>query len=165
MSNEPITTTEWTESINRWVKGNQQAAQFIMDVGDVMHLWDDLIDKDKVPADKYINDRFYKALIRIPRNPFYRDNFLQLSVVMEQAIISWFVATNLERAPSKTEHEELAAFITRSDYINLAITCAAIVGGIDWAVQVGHEARRLVHDEGLAGYREALRLEETARGA
>lgn len=152
---------EWLE---KWCRGNRAAVQMLSDLLDVSQLWDDLIDLDKVPADKYINDRFYKALISIPRNPFYREHFGQISTVLEQAIVSWFVATSIERQRNEDETLNMVAFITRSDYINLIVLCAGIIGGVDWATQVAFDIRKLVHEEGLAGYRDAVREEAAARG-
>ena len=65
---------------------NRDAALFVAMVFRVFHAWDDLIDRDVPLADEEINIAFYLAMVQIPRNPFYRANFAELSPIVSQAI-------------------------------------------------------------------------------
>lgn len=144
------------------LRGNTAAVSFMWDVVDVLHLWDDFIDGDRRPGPAEINDRMRRALLDLPRNPFYVQNFALLSPLIEQAILSWHTANALEHAilSGKAQPgDDAIAFIIRSDYINLLIMSARIVGGVAWAVEVAVRARRRWHQEQLDGYRKALALQ------
>lgn len=147
----------------RWLKNDKAAADYVEMVCNVAHVWDDLIDRDKDVSDEDISKAFFEALIRLPRNPFYRKHFDHLNSVLMNAISNWQVATKLERKGG--EYEKSIAFILRSSYIDLVTQSALLVADQQWACQVGEEARRLAHGETYSGYLQALADEETARDA
>lgn len=142
--------------------GNADAIRFLTDVTEVLHLWDDLIDRDHVLTDTTINRGMWKALVELPRNSFYLHNFSALNAVLVSAIVNWEVATQMERHPQGPNDKSIA-FIIRSSYVDLITLVAAICGGREHAVSMMLEARRLWHDEGLHGYLANLRKEQVAR--
>jgi len=138
--------------------GNRDAALFVAMVFRVFHAWDDLIDRDVPLADDEINMAFYLAMVQIPRNPFYRANFAELSPIVSQAISNWMYATDAEReAPSE------ATFIVRSSYVDVLLKAAEIVGGLNYAVAAQHSIRKWVHAEGYAQYLQNLQQEAVER--
>lgn len=142
--------------------GNRDAALFVAMVFRVFHAWDDLIDKDALLTDEEINMAFYLAMVQIPRNPFYRANFAELSPIVSQAIANWMYATHAEReAPSE------ATFIVRSSYVDVLLKAAEIVGGLNYAVAAQHSIREWFHAEGYAQYLQNLQQEaaERSKGA
>lgn len=157
MTTDPIAFAE----IEQAVLGNKAAAAFLVDLGHVMHLWDDLIDRDKVVSAEEVNDAMYRALVQIPRNPFFQQWSATLLPLIEQAIWSWRTANRLEDdwwgGSKNPDLDSTIAYIIRSDYYNLVIACARIVGGLEHAVEVGVRLRRMWHSEGLDGYRQALK--------
>ncbi|MES2942661.1 MAG: hypothetical protein V4772_07315 [Pseudomonadota bacterium] len=56
----------------------------------------------------------------------------------------------MERSDLATD--KAIAFITRSEYCNLLIVSARIVGGYAWAREVAADIRRFWHKEGFEGY-------------
>jgi len=58
-------------AFNEFYSGNQDAINLSMMLLEVAHLWDDLIDKDKVEDDD-INRIFRYLIYDIPMNPVYR---------------------------------------------------------------------------------------------
>lgn len=146
-----------------WMKGNKAAAEFIEMICSIAHTWDDLIDKDKELENHAINKAFFEALVRLPRNLFYKTNFDHLNSVLLNSISNWQIATKLERTDS--EHETSIAFILRSSYVDLITQSALLIGGEIWACRVGEEARLLTHGETYKGYLNNLALEKEARKA
>lgn len=140
--------------IRRAVQGNEQAFRFFTSLYNVLQVWDDLIDKDKPVGPEAVNMMMWTALIDIPRNPFYQANFNDLNPILMSSIVNWHGANTMEATDSEADKE--IAFITRSAYVDLLIQSALIIGGVQWAIQMTPEIRRLWHDEGLAGYKAAL---------
>ena len=138
--------------------GNRDAAVFVAMVFRVFHAWDDLIDKDVPITDAEINMAFYLAMVQIPRNPFFRANFAELSPIISQAIANWMFATAAEReAPSEV------TFVVRSSYIDILLKAAEIVGGVNYAVAAQPSIREWFHAEGYAKYLENLQHEAAER--
>jgi hypothetical protein len=156
--------SENAEAVRLVCKGHPDAIRFLEDITEILHLWDDLVDRDKAVSDSTINKAFWKALIDLPRNAFYAANFQTLNALLVAAIVNWEVATQMERRPDGKDDLHIA-YILRSSYIDLVLGVAVILGGREHAIEMMLPARRMWHDEGYMGYCTALELEEKARGA
>jgi hypothetical protein len=139
--------------------GNQEAANFCEDILYAAHLWDDQIDRDKERTDAEINQGWVKALVSIPRNAFYRQHFDLLSPVIITAIGSWMTATQYEREAGACQDKLNVAFVIRSDYLNVLVMCANIIGGLHYGASMAPALREVFHKEGLKDYRNRLRKE------
>jgi hypothetical protein len=148
--------------VEKAVRGNEAALEFLRRIAGVLHIWDDLIDRDKKVLDADICGAFTDALITIPSNPFYRAHQDVLLPILANAINNWRIATSLERS-EKTVSDLKIAFIIRSSYVDLLTMSALLIGGGDWAAEVGVEVRRWAHQEGFQGYLDNLAAEEAAR--
>lgn len=144
------------------LKGHEDAVAFVTVLFHVFHVWDDLIDKDKPLHDDQISDAFVMALVVLPRNSFYRENFSELNAMVDSAITNWRASNAMEKTDS--DDDKRIAFITRSNYCNIAITAARIVGGHQWAVEVAPLMRRYWHREGYEQYLKNLAKERAAQG-
>lgn len=127
------------DKVMGWMKGNQDAARFVLALHQIVDTWDDLIDKDKSVSDSDIHAAFTGALIEIPRNPFYQANFMRLNPVIEAAIADWHTANALE--DKKDEANLREAYVLRCSGYSVAVMCAAVVGGDEWAKKVNLELR------------------------
>jgi hypothetical protein len=143
------------------LKGNLQAAEFVAQVIDCLHVWDDLIDRDKPVSDIAINDTFYKLLVLIPQNEFYQTHFRHLNPIIVNAITNWHVANRLEAEGS--EYQTRIAYILRSTYVDLTTQCALLIGGVAHAVEVGLANRLFTHKETYEGYLKNLEIEQRTR--
>lgn len=144
-----------------YVLGNQAAADFLDAVTEVAHFWDDLIDGDRALGADEIHARMFDALVTLPRNQFYRDNFSGLNATLAVAAANWQAATRMER---EGEAEKLKiAYILRSSYADLVTHAALIVGGPEWARKVAYAVRLETHAEQFDGYLTGLREEAQAR--
>jgi hypothetical protein len=148
---------------NEFLLGNTEAIQFVVRVFRALHVWDDLIDRDKPLTDDEINSVFWDLLVVLPTDPFYTRNIALLSSTLVNAIINWHVANKLEREGD--DKDKSIAFILRGAYIDLLSTSAFIVGGMRWAQEIGPAIRRWAHEETFDEYMVNLAKECEARDA
>jgi len=153
--------TDIYQQIRYALKDNADAVSFFFTLRDVLHFWDDLVDKDQRVSDYDINLSMFKALVALPRNKFYQENFTSLNSVLVNAIANWQAANSFEA----TDNDKLLeiAFIARSDYINLLIHCAYLVGGYDWMNEVTPAIRAAWTKENFAAYKDNLSRERAAK--
>jgi len=85
-----------------WFGGNQSALNMYRLIVDLLHTWDDLVDKDKEVGEYNINSAFLIALVSLPANPFYRSIQDQILPMWITVVSSYETANNFER--SKDEH-------------------------------------------------------------
>jgi hypothetical protein len=77
--------------------GDEDAARLVNDLFYISHLWDDLIDRDKLRTDAEINNAFRLCLIAIPSNPFYQRWAAQLIPLLHNGIVSYEAANAMEK--------------------------------------------------------------------
>jgi hypothetical protein len=146
-----ILTPEHKQLLFQIVRGHADAAEFCIVICEILHTWDDLIDKDKPVSPETINKTFWIALVDLPRNPFYQQHAHDLIPCLMLAIQNWHAANEMELNQSETDKE--IAFILRSSYADVVIQAAFLVGGYEWARQITPKVRREFHKETYAGYR------------
>jgi hypothetical protein len=152
-----LSELSYKERLQAWCKGDASAYQFIDVVFSTLHVWDDLIDKDKPVTTEQIHRLMVDVLIELPRNRFYLTNFAQLNSILHLAIINWHIANAMELTGDALDAH--IAFILRSTYVDLVTTVALIVGGQEWAIDIGLQARRHASSEGFTAYLDALTKE------
>lgn len=142
----------------RMVRGNRAAYDFLTTMFDVLHFWDDLIDRDKELTPEEVNCSMWNVLVTIPENAFFQQNFSSLMPLLKTAIWNWQAANVMEKTEDGLDKQ--IAFVLRSTYVDLVSMCAYIVGGRDWAHEVALEARRQTSAEGFDEYLAALTKEK-----
>ena len=138
----------WIEKLAPCLKDDQWAIQFCIDVMFIAHLWDDLIDKDTFRTGEDINEAFRIALIDIPKNPFYLAHIGDLRPVMMNVILQWQDANVLEKG---SRQDRAKAFMLKASVLQLFNYCAYLVGGPQWAFEIGPDLRRL-YEESIDDY-------------
>jgi hypothetical protein len=129
----------YPEHLGKWLKGNQSAVEFVLDLFRIVELWDDLVDNDNEITPKDVNKAFHAALITLPRNGFYHANFTLLNPIIEAGIFDWHTANHFEKKKENLE----TAFGLRCTLQSTIVLSARIVGGDEWAQTVSHEIRSL----------------------
>jgi hypothetical protein len=71
----------------KWFGGNQDALNMYHAFSDLLHIWDDLVDKDKPVSEDAINRSFLTCLVYLPANPFYRS-------IQDQILPMWLVVVS-----------------------------------------------------------------------
>ena len=142
------------EELNRWMKHDRDAVLLILTLFRVFHVWDDLVDGDKEVTEDDINEAFWMLFNNLPGNRFYIDNFPTLQPLIIQGILDWRTANVMER--SHNEHEKTIAFTLRCNVLQIIQHCALIIGGADWANQVGPDIRLYGQEHTLKDYLENI---------
>lgn len=134
-----------TAAFHRWFKGNDLAMRMCADMVEVAHVWDDLVDRDKMVPAKVADATFRKLMLEMPANGFYRENFTFLHPVMVLIWAQWDAANQMEAAPIKNDLAK--TYMLRASLYQLFHACAVLCGGLDWASEVGPEIYRLYGEE------------------
>ena len=140
------------EKLNYFFKGNLAAVEMCMQLTFIAHVWDDLIDKDKVLTDHEISTAFRILLVDLPYNPFYTDHIVDLRPLIMNVILQWWDANVLERG---SDHDRHMAYMLRASFLQIFNYCAYLIGGPDWAGEVGPDMRRL-YEESLESFMEEM---------
>lgn len=132
------------------LQGNLPAVGFCQTLFSISQTLDDLIDGDRKVAQSSVISAFWKALIELPGNPFYREHEPYLRPLMAGALQDWRDSVVLERSDS--EHNRTLAFVLRDQLTSVVVQCAYLVGGESWMESVGPQIRGYFHDEPLSDY-------------
>lgn len=143
---------ELPDKILHYMMGDKAAALFCLQLVNVAHLWDDLIDKDRKPSDKEINEAFQIMLLSIPSNPFYVEHREALQTLIQNAILQWKDANVLERG---SDHDKHMAYMLRASITQIFNYCAFLIGGQEWTDKIGPEMRRM-YEEPLESFMEEM---------
>ena len=82
-----------------WFGGNEYALQMYRMLVDLVHTWDDLIDKDREVSEQEINNAFLIALVYMPSNPFYRQ-------IQEHVMPMWVTVLSAYEVANKFERDK-----------------------------------------------------------
>jgi hypothetical protein len=82
-----------------WFGGNQDALNMYRMLVDIVHTWDDLIDRDKEVPDTDINNAFLIALVYMPANPFYQS-------IQQQVMPMWLTVLSAYEVANKFEKDK-----------------------------------------------------------
>jgi len=113
-----------------WFLNNNHAISFCLQMLKVIHVWDDLIDKDNELDDEDINEVFTNLMVSIPLNPFYQSNQIHIAPMMHNIILKWHTANVFEKEQKKDDIEK--AYMLRAELYQLFVLCATLIGGRDW---------------------------------
>jgi hypothetical protein len=128
-----------TAAFGVWFKGNQAAMRLAAHLTEAAHFIDDLIDGDFVPpASARRCARL--MLLEIPSNVFYRGNYEFLQPLLAQCWLQWLASDQMEREPQPEDRPK--CYMLRASLYGLFHGMAVIVGGLDWAEEIGPEIYR-----------------------
>lgn len=85
-----------------WFGGNQDAINMYEAFVDLLHTWDDLVDKDKKVSEERMNNAFLICLVYLPANPFYRSIQPAILPMWMSVVSAYETANKFER--DKDEH-------------------------------------------------------------
>ncbi len=149
-----MTAEEEHKLLVHFLRGNEFAIDFCESLARISQVWDDLVDCDTIVSSKQINEAFWRALLEIPNNPFYRKHIDTLLPVMQTVVIDWLDANELEK---QDDHGRNLAFVLRDRLGSLVILCAHLVGGYAWGREISTQVRRtLANNETLEDYKTFL---------
>jgi len=88
-----------TEGDLEWFGGNQDALNMYRLMIDLLHTWDDLVDKDKVVSEVEINHAFLCCLVYLQANPFYR-------TIQDQILPMWLMVVSAYETANQFEKDK-----------------------------------------------------------
>ena len=133
---------------------DEHAVQFCVQLLELIHVWDDLIDRDHEVDAVTINRTMLTALIDLPLNPFYHRHIQTLAPLLLNASLQWQDANSME-GPDAPESDLNMAWMLRASVYQIFAFCAFLLGGMDYAREVGPTIRRM-YGESLQQYREEM---------
>ena len=116
------------------MNGDQFAADLCNNLIFVGHLWDDLIDKDRLRTNEEISSAWTYALLDMHDNPFYQAYSKELQPIMRSAIIHWLSANELER--DEDQNVKCMAYLLRNDLLDILDYCIFLTHNRDMKITV-----------------------------
>lgn len=148
--------------LERFLQGDLDAVRLVADLYQILHCWDDLVDRDRDVSDEQINTAFWTVLCELPANPFYLRYQQQLTPILRNILIDWIDSTALERDSGS---DGMAyAYGLRASLATLVSQCAWLIGGYGWMRDVSMEIRAaVINAESFGEYKQALKMEVLKR--
>lgn len=137
------------EQLRACMKGDESAVQLLIQVHEISHTWDDLIDKDKPVSPQAIHRALWLALVGLKTNKFYQQYEAFLLPLMEAGIFNYVASVDLERLPG---HPRQLAHTARYAIGDMALVMARIVGGLDWALEQAPTLKLLLQTDKFEDY-------------
>ncbi len=103
--------------LHLWIN-DVHAVSFLLTIGNVAEVWDDLIDGDKEVTPDAINRTFMSVLTQLPLNPFFDKYKFQLVPLMVTGINTWQDSDLLAKG---NETDKAMAYVLRDWYVELVL--------------------------------------------
>lgn len=117
-----------------WFRGDAAAVRFARAMWDVSQLWDDVVDERQASP-----VLLQWLAFGMDRDPFFMRHAADLKPAMRSVYLQWTTANVLEQGVG----DDIAkAFVLRAGIYGLWHFMAELVGGMDWAIEIGPEIWR-----------------------
>lgn len=127
-------------AILEWAKGDQDAADFLVQMAEIARLADDIVDED-VNRQRNACWLLSRCLSRLPLNPFFAKNAASLAPLVNMIIIYWEKSDEWRRSGDR--QKQTFGFVMREGIQMLATSVGFIVGGYEHAKFVAGEVFEL----------------------
>lgn len=134
-------------------QGNEAAKAISFEILQLVHIWDDLYDKDKEVSPDQVNSAFFSAVYKLQENPLWQQ--CRLGEHMLNVILRWQDANVLEQE-LLSEHDLNKAYMLRAGVYDLFSVLCYHLFGMAWAQEVGPQIRRF-YCESLEEYKEEMK--------
>lgn len=114
-------------------KNDAEAVHVSMELVQIAHVWDDLIDKDVEVSDKEINAAFVGALCEVGGSPLWDR---QAAELLRIQFFKWLAANKIEQTPDATTEQKMVAYAARAGFYELFYYFAFKLHGVEWAASV-----------------------------
>ena len=114
-------------------KGDYEATRVSMELVQIAHVWDDLIDKDVEVSDQEINAAFVGALCEVGGSPLWDR---QAAELLRIQFFKWLAANKIEQTPDATTEQKMVAYAARAGFYELFYYFAFKLHGVEWAASV-----------------------------
>lgn len=134
-----------------WFGGNQDALNLYRMLVDLVHTWDDLVDKDKEVSEREINNAFLIALVYMPANPLYKLIQDQVIPMWTTILMAYETANKFER--EKDEHGLEIAHNLRYAAGHVVSYMVQVCVGYEKALEIVPEVWKSIVDDRIDDYR------------
>lgn len=107
-----------------------QASQWLLDLWDVIQVFDDFADEEKVSRES-LDKAIWAALVGMPSNPFYVANSYYLLPLIGNSILKWKASDKVER----DGEANVTSFVWRASYYDVVLMVVQLVHGPDVALE------------------------------
>ncbi len=130
-----------TNAFHRWFRGNAAAMRLAAMLTEAAHFIDDLVDGTPIPpAQAKLVARY--LLLEIPANAFYREHYAFLQPLLAQCWLQWMASDTMERGEALGVDDRAKCYMLRASLYGLFHGMAVVVGGLEWAEEVGPDIYR-----------------------
>ena len=107
---------------------HNDAINWLLDAFFASQIFDDFADGDRVERSD-LDHLIHVTLVKMPTNPFYRANDIELSSVLSNVILKWHASDVAEREGGADE----VSFVWRAAFYDLVLPVVRICRGVDFA--------------------------------
>lgn len=132
-----------------WFKGDEAACDFAHNIWNVSQSWDDMLDEGKSAN---INNVMQWIMFKKDDHPFFADYARILTPAMLVVFLQWQAANTLEKGG---EADVEKAYMLRGGIYSLYLVMAWIIGGNNWAAEIGPEIYR-AYGETLTDFKKEM---------
>jgi hypothetical protein len=100
-------------------------------------------------------------LVEMQVNAFYRKWSGMLQPLIQSSIINWHLSNAMEKEPGLSRE---IAHVARYSAGDILIYMAMIVGGMQWALEIGPEFKKRLQKEAFAEYNEEMNAKHLTQG-
>ena len=116
-------------------KNDPEAIRVSLELVQMLHVWDDLIDGDRPVAVAEINAAFMAALCEVSGSSLWDRQAAELCRV---AYLKWQSANYFEKQAGRAdENQRIMSFVFRAGFVDLFYYFAYKLYGMEWAQSVG----------------------------
>lgn len=136
-------------------KGDSRSIEFCISLLEVLHVWDDLVDKDNPLTSEEINKAFITAIFGLQNYPLWFT--AGLNHLLLNTFLKWRDANEIEQNPLSSDDDLSKSYMLRAGLYDIFAVIAYHLFGDEWAREVGPKIR-LLYGEKLKDYIEEMRF-------
>lgn len=125
----------FNDLLARWLHGDGAAIGFVLQTWDAVQRWDDLEDEGQTDHNPLLSWLAFGKEYQ----PFFAAHSQLLRPAMLQVYLQWRAANVLDRGDRL---DVAKSYMLRAQFYGVIHLCAWIIGGDDWAAEVGPEIWR-----------------------
>jgi hypothetical protein len=131
--------SEPSEILSEVCAGNQDALDFCGDFYELLHMVDDLFDRDNQVTAEDVGHILVSAIESFVRNPFFIEHKEALLPAIRSAVVAWVdsEAWHTREDP----RDKIAAHVMKSQYHEVIFMVAGIVGGLSHQMEMTRKHR------------------------
>lgn len=114
-------------------KDDYEATRVSMELVQIAHVWDDLIDKDVEVGYEEINAAFVGALCEVGGSYLWDR---QAAELLRVQFFKWLASNKIEATPDATTEQKMIAYAARAGFYDLFYYFAFKLHGVEWAASV-----------------------------